>query len=606
MNKRIAVIWLSLALILCNVVIFIEKFPSTEAAMITVDDGGLGDYFKVQDAINASKDGDTVFVFNGTYYENVVVNKTINLIGENRENTIIDGNGSGDVILITSGWVNVSGFSVRNSGSKGGIEIDAGFELISGNNSISDSIIYNNKLGFYLYSSNDNSILNNIINSSFFGLYLSMSSNNNIEKNNISDNTGGITLSSSSNNNTISINKITGNSGGIGIIGGSIHSNKITFNKIFGNGSGAGIAISDSSMPGPVVGSVLHLISNNIIGNNYVGIDLRVMDSGAIDVDILSSNISDNEIGIYFENFGGGIQTIISNCTIEHNGIGLEMLQIQSVNTILNNNFSHNKDYAIYLNNSRNIEIHHNNFIKNGQGNGQVFDNSDANIWDDSYPSGGNFWSDYKGVDRYHGPAQNILGNDGIGDTSYVIDTDTQDNYPLKYPIENSIYLYQGWNLVSIPFIQPDTDLEKVLGPISGSYDAVQWYNISDPSDNWKEYHISKPFPNEFDKINHTMGLWIHINEPGGILFEYLGMLPTQNQSIPIHTGWNLIGYPSLTRYNRTNGLNTITYGTDIDAIQWYDSASKTWYIMNENDVFIPGIGYWIHSKIETIWEVPL
>jgi parallel beta-helix repeat protein len=603
MKKRIAVIWISWALILCFVVL-IERGPSTEAVTITVDDGGLGDYFKIQDAVNASKDGDTVFVYNGTYYENVVVNKTINLFGEDKNNTIIDGNGSGDVILITAGWVNVSAFSVRNSGSQGGIDLDAGFELISGNNSIFDNVIYNNKLAFYLYSSNDNSILNNTINSSFGGLYLSMSSNNNIEKNNIS-NTYGIGLTMSSNNNTITNNSIT--NGAIGIDGGNIHSNRITFNNILGNGSGTGISICDYSMPGPDSwGSYDHLISNNVISNTHVGISLCVMDAGGIGVDIFSSIIIDNEIGIYFGNSGGVIQTIISNCTFEHNNIGVQTYQIKSMNNILSNNFSHNRDYAIYLNNSRNIEIHHNNFIKNGQGNGQVYDNSDTNIWDDSYPSGGNFWSDYTGVDQYNGPVQNILGNDGIGDTPYIIDVNTQDNYPLKYPVGNCIFLYQGWNLVSIPFIQLDTDLETVLNPISGSYDAVQWYNISDPSDNWKEYHISKPFPNELDKINHTMGFWIHIIEPGGILMEYSGMLPTQNQSIPIHTGWNLIGYPSLTRHNRTNGLNTITYGTEIDALNWYDSASKTWHIMNENDIFIPGRGYWLHSKIETTWEVPL
>jgi parallel beta-helix repeat protein len=604
MRKRVAVIWVSWILILGCAVLIIDRSPLVEGATITVDDGGLGDYLKIQDAINASKDGDTVFVFNGTYYENIVINKTINLLGEDRNNTIIDGSGSGDVILVTSGWVNVSGFSVRNSGNQGGWAIDAGLEILSGNNTISENIFYNNNCDLYLYSSNDNRILNNIINSIFGGIFLRWSSNNNIEKNNIS-NAAFIRLSLSSNNNTITNNIIV--NGSVGIDGTNIHSNKIIFNKIIGNGSGVGISISDYSMPGPgQMGSYDHLISNNIISNNHIGISLQVIDAGGIGVDIFFSIITDNEIGIDCGDSGGVIQTFVSNCTFEHNNKGIHTYQLSGINNIINNNFSNNRDYAIYLNKSHNIVIHHNNFIKNGQVEGQVFDNTDANIWDDSYPSGGNFWSDYTGVDQYNGPAQNILGNDGIGDTPHIIDSDSQDNYPLKYPIGDGIYLYQGWNLVSIPFIQPDTDLEMVLNPIEGSYDAVQWYDTSDSIDKWKDFHISKPFPDELDNLNHTIGFWIHVTEPDGVLFEFLGTQPIQNQNITIQKGWNLVGYPSLSRYNRSNGLNNIGFGTEVDAVQWYDSASKSWHLMGDNDIFIPGKGYWVHSKVDTVWDVPL
>jgi len=56
------------------------------------------------------------------------------------------------------------------------------------------------------------------------------------------------------------------------------------------------------------------------------------------------------------------------------------------------------------------------------------------NIWDDGYPSGGNYWSNYTGLDLFSGPYQNETGGDGIGDTPYVIDADNVDHYPLMAP----------------------------------------------------------------------------------------------------------------------------------------------------------------------------
>ncbi len=51
-------------------------------------------------------------------------------------------------------------------------------------------------------------------------------------------------------------------------------------------------------------------------------------------------------------------------------------------------------------------------------------------MWDDGYPSGGNYWSDYKGVDA---------NGDGIGDTPHVIDEYNKDRYPLMAPIACSL-----------------------------------------------------------------------------------------------------------------------------------------------------------------------
>ncbi|UCG69262.1 MAG: hypothetical protein JSV09_16035, partial [Thermoplasmata archaeon] len=133
------------------------------------------------------------------------------------------------------------------------------------------------------------------------------------------------------------------------------------------------------------------------------------------------------------------------------------------------------------------------------------------------------------------------------------------------------------------------------------------WFNATDLADTWKHNSTSKPYHlNDLDTIDHNKGFWIHIIEPGGILFKYSGIQPTSNQSITLHPGWNMVGYPSLTSYNRTEGLNNLTFGQEINLIQWHDAETKTWHDLEENDYFTPGRGYWIHANVECEWEVPL
>jgi nitrous oxidase accessory protein NosD len=79
---------------------------------------------------------------------------------------------------------------------------------------------------------------------------------------------------------------------------------------------------------------------------------------------------------------------------------------------------------------SDNTTVFHNNFINNTI-HAAFYGNSYTNVWDDGYPSGGNYWSNYKGTDSHNGLYQNITGIDGIGDTPYVIDANNQDHYPL-------------------------------------------------------------------------------------------------------------------------------------------------------------------------------
>ena len=75
----------------------------TSYKTIYVDDDGGKDFTKIQDAINFANDGDTIFIYNGTYYENVIVDKFVNLIGESKENVIVDGKELKEVIFFSPG-----------------------------------------------------------------------------------------------------------------------------------------------------------------------------------------------------------------------------------------------------------------------------------------------------------------------------------------------------------------------------------------------------------------------------------------------------------------------------------------------------------------------
>lgn len=98
-------------------------------------------------------------------------------------------------------------------------------------------------------------------------------------------------------------------------------------------------------------------------------------------------------------------------------------------NAFYENNVTLNSGYGIKLESSYHNRIYHNNFISNVTH--AVTNNIGTNTWDDGYPSGGNYWSNYTDVDTHSGPGQNLTGRDEIWDHPYVIDANNQDNYPI-------------------------------------------------------------------------------------------------------------------------------------------------------------------------------
>jgi len=102
--------------------------PTAKGDTLYVGGNGTGNYTSIQGAIDDASDGDTVFVYDDSspYYEHVVVDKSINLVGEDRDTTVIDGNGIANVISIIEDNVSISKFTIQNSGTNA---YDAGILL---------------------------------------------------------------------------------------------------------------------------------------------------------------------------------------------------------------------------------------------------------------------------------------------------------------------------------------------------------------------------------------------------------------------------------------------------------------------------------------------
>ena len=153
------------------------------------------DYSTIQAAIDHANPGDIIHVSSGTYHENLFINKTLTLIGEDKANTIIVGSEYGcTVIQANLTTVNISGFTIAN-GTNGIMLETCNGSIIRDNNINADTT------GIWLYHSNNNTISDNLLSESgWVGLLLcGHSSKNIILRNTIENKTIGIELTGRNN-----------------------------------------------------------------------------------------------------------------------------------------------------------------------------------------------------------------------------------------------------------------------------------------------------------------------------------------------------------------------------------------------------------------------
>ena len=266
-----------------------------EGKTLIVQTDGDGNFTCIQDAIDAASPSDTVYVWSGTYYEPLIVNKTINLIGEDKNTTILDSNSSGySAIRIQAFNVTISAFTIQNSTT--GIYIE-GAGGMSTNITITDTIITKNKGGIFLGNlSNGNVISRNIImGNNGNGIHLFGSFSNYICENNITNQENfAIVLWDSSCSNVISQNTILNNKKGIGLKRWS-DNNLISNNTILENGGSGNTILGDAGSGISFSYSYKNIISGNSICNNIKGVYLGDSSENVIYANI----ICDNYYGIY-------------------------------------------------------------------------------------------------------------------------------------------------------------------------------------------------------------------------------------------------------------------------------------------------------------------
>ncbi len=551
----------------------------------------------IQEGIYNATFGSNVYVYNGTYYENVVVDKTINLFGEDKNTTKIDGNDNDYTIQISAKWVNISGFNIFNS-SYAGISISSEYNIIKNNN-------INSNYGAILLKKSNNTFVSNIISDNGGGIFQPSDPDgyiiNNlfISNNNFINNGCGICIYHGYN--SIICNNIFINDG---IPVWTILTNNIYNNTVNGKPlliltnihdiilGDAGqiclfdctnVTIENQNLSNTVFGILLvnsnncSIKNNDFYNNRNDGIDFSNSDdNNIIDNNIercdTGINLGDSKNNTIVENnvidCGYGIQIVDSNKNfviknyIYDNNYGLFFYH--GMENFIVNNLIYDNEYGISTEfKSKNNLFYHNNMIYNSI---NAHDEC-SNSWDNGYPLGGNYWTGYSGLDNYHGPNQDIPGSDGIGDIPYSTGWSTQDNYPYmnSFPLENQTpIIFNEYPLAgTVDVERPPNKLQIAVNDFEGDLlDIYFWWE------------------------NHT-GVWTLLNLINDVGNGTYNFIPSGNDWIWGNTTyiWSVyvtdgVAWTNQTFYYTTSGSR---YDVNNNDLVNFQDAGLTWVHRTSN-----------------------
>lgn len=489
MKKIFSVIFSALLLVNMLTLAFNIQTVKTEPATIIVPD----DYPTIQEAINNANDGDTVYVKTEIYREHVTISKSISLIGEERNATIVDGNGTGTVILITANNVSIINFTIRNAGKTW---YGSGYppSAVSGNGvnyvNVKCNILTDAAVCAWFSSSSFVNITDNIVFNATTAGIIGYASSNILMHHNLVDNCGwmGLHLDGSSTDCNLTDNTVMNTIEGIEIeksTGNFVERNQVINNNasIVLNQCSGSNSFRENNMTSDwynliVWGSTLEAFIQNIDISNTVNNKTVYYLTNQHDLIINP---------IYYPNLGylavvNCTRTTIRDFNITHNGDGLMLAYSTNCtltnitlcgnlgplmyggltfyksnnNTIVNNRISSNS-YAICLYQSDNNTFHHNFFSHNTVNVVADFlspfggsTRISVNFWDNYFE--GNYWSDYKGLDE---------NKDGLGDSFYPVVASPTTPPELKqydhYPLMGIFYSFHAFSSYYIDVISNST-----------------------------------------------------------------------------------------------------------------------------------------------------
>jgi parallel beta-helix repeat protein len=506
--KRLFVVFAIMLFVAGLLVVFVINGEESLAqpTTIIVDLGGVGDYESIQAAIDNASSGDTIIVQPGIYYENITLNKTLNLTGSGAEDTIIYGEQVATVLFINANWSNVTGFTITGYWSYSNI-------LITGNNNlIRDCSLVGNVIGIGLKNSEYNVIKNcTCYANSGAGIYFGNSGHNEILDTNCFNSTYGPGFYFFYGyRNTIINCTSTGNSDE-GLYAYWLSYNNVVLNCTFNYNSGSGVHIFDSDN--------FRIENCTSIGNGKNGIIVS-SNGNTIRNCIVNSNSAD---GFYM--YHSEYSEITNNQCFLNGGRGF-YIKYSERNIIRNNALISNGDYGIYIGpNCNNNTIYQNDFINNYNDTKQVVDRGENNVWD--VAGTGNYWWDY--LFHYH----NTTHDGRVWERPYdiMVSKGIRDLYPLVVPriAQNEIEAIH-------PGIMDDSDSDGVYDLIDAyPMNSSKW--IAEPKEEYYPLLIGPFVDREGDPIpsvNVSMDidgiLYSNVTNELGLVTLYLVDMPKDDQ----------------------------------------------------------------------------
>jgi len=177
-NIIVIIVFIVLLIIFCNNGICEKSLKK----IIYVGGSENGNYSSIQAAINDANSGNTVFVYSGNYFESIIINKSLELVGQDKDNTIIDGEGEDYVLKLDADYIKITGFTIQNSGN---IFPNAGINIGTKGNTITGNNLIKNYYGIVLLYPTSNNIIsyNYIANNNQCGIYFSGAKHNTLNDN---------------------------------------------------------------------------------------------------------------------------------------------------------------------------------------------------------------------------------------------------------------------------------------------------------------------------------------------------------------------------------------------------------------------------------------